>query len=87
MIAPFTIERFYVTSCLPYSLLSPPPHQKKKRCVHVGVLSQSFESGTSLFMSKRSFFAFNFQAVLAMLIEKDLYPLCLSVDNVSSGFC
>ena len=41
----------------------PPP---KKKCVHVGVLSQSFESGTSLFMSKRSFFAFNFQAVRAM---------------------
>ena len=43
----------------------PPPKKKKNRCVHVGVLSQSFESGTSLFMSKRSFFAFNFQAVLA----------------------
>ena len=38
----------------------------QKKCVHVGVLSQSFESGTSLFMSKRSFFAFNFQAVRAM---------------------
>ena len=45
----------------------PPPPPQKKGCVHVGVLSQSFESGTSLFMSKRSFFfAFNFQAVLAM---------------------
>ena len=52
----------------PWSLLvSPPP---KKKCVHVGVLSQSFESGTSLFMSKRSFFAFNFQAVRAMWVKR-----------------
>lgn len=86
MIAPFNIERFYVTSCLPYSLVSPTPPPLKK-CVHVVVLSQSFESGTSVLKSKRSFFAFNFQAVLAMLIEKDLYLLCLSVDNVSSVFC
>ena len=56
----------HIMSAIFIAVPPPPPPKKKKRCVHVGVLSQCFESGTSLFMSKRSFFAFNFQAVLAM---------------------
>ena len=58
--------RAFLRDIMSAIFIAVPPPPKKKRCVHVGVLSQCFESGTSLFMSKRSFFAFNFQAVLAM---------------------